>query len=211
MDAIISSWTDSGNIESASASNPLIVLLHGYGSNEHDLPGLVSWLGVDYPWVSLRAPFALQQGGFAWFPITTPLKPSADDVRVATDAVWQWLDDRVDSSVPLLVIGFSQGGLMTTQLLRTRPERLIRTAVLAGFVAESAQAADAELAEARPDVFWSRGTADTVISDEAHERTRRVLGELTKLHEKVYPGLGHSVDERVLADLREYVNGASSH
>jgi phospholipase/carboxylesterase len=158
--------------------------------------------------VSLRAPFELQQGGFAWFPITTPLRPSAEDVRVATDAVWEWLDNRVDSDVPLIVIGFSQGGLMASQLLRTRPERLRHTVVLAGFATDIPQPADDELVTRRPGLLWTRGAADAIISPDAIDRTRDVFNRLTSLDERTYPGLGHSVDERVLADVRNYLGGS---
>jgi phospholipase/carboxylesterase len=203
--AAVTTWVDSGNLGTASESNPLIVLLHGYGSNERDLPGLVSWLGTHNPWVSLRAPFALEHGGFAWFPITTPLNPSASDLDTATTAVWGWIDQHVDPLTPLIVIGFSQGGMMTTQLLRTRPERIVRAAVLAGFATAIPQIGDEALAARRPAVLWTRGTADTIITDDANDRTRTVLSQLCDLNERTYPGLGHSVDERVLADVRDYL------
>ncbi len=205
MTTVVSTWTDSGNIGTASSSNPLIVLLHGYGSNERDLPGVVPWLGIDNPWVSLRAPVGLDQGGFAWFPITTPLNPPATDIEAATDAIWSWLDEHISVDVPLIVIGFSQGGMMTTQLLRTRPDRVTRSAVLAGFATAIPQLGDDTLAAHRPAVLWTRGLTDTVISPEANDRTRDVLSQLCDLDERTYPGLGHSVDERVLADLRDYL------
>ncbi len=131
MTTAVTTWVDSGNIGTASGSNPLIVLLHGYGSNERDLPGIVSWLGADNPWVSLRAPIGLDHGGFAWFPITTPLNPPSGDLDAATAAIWAWLDEHISAEVPLIIIGFSQGGMMVTQLLPTRAVRpdVMRAAV----------------------------------------------------------------------------------
>lgn len=205
MTTAVTTWVDSGNLGTASESNPLIVLLHGYGSNERDLPGIVSWLGVDNPWVSLRAPIGLEHGGFAWFPITTPLNPPAGTLVAASAAIWSWLDEHISAEVPLIVIGFSQGGMMTTQLLRTRPERIVRAAVLAGFATAIPQIGDEALAARRPAVLWTRGTADMIITDDANDRTRTVLSQLCELNERTYPGLGHSVDERVLADVRDYL------
>ncbi len=205
MTTAVTTWVDSGNIGAASGSNPLIVLLHGYGSNERDLPGIVPWLGVDNPWVSLRAPIGLEHGGFAWFPITTPLNPPSGDLDAATAAIWAWLDEHISAEVPLIVIGFSQGGMMVTQLLRTRPGRVSRAAVLAGFATAIPQPGDDALAAHRPAVLWTRGLSDTVISPEANDRTREVLMQLCELTERTYPGLGHSVDERVLADIRDYL------
>ena len=40
----------------------LLILLHGYGSNEEDLMGLASYLDPRFHIVSIRAPVALDQG-----------------------------------------------------------------------------------------------------------------------------------------------------
>ena len=47
-----------------------------------------------------------------------------EPIAAATDLLWEWIDTTVGAEAPLLVVGFSQGGLMGTQLLRTRPERV---------------------------------------------------------------------------------------
>src|SRR5918911_2974181 len=46
---------------------PLLILLHGYGSNEHDLFGLAPYLDPRFLIVSARAPYTLMPGGYAWF------------------------------------------------------------------------------------------------------------------------------------------------
>ena len=49
--------------------NPLLLLLHGYGSNEEDLFSFASELPEDYYVVSARAPFDLSYGSYAWYAI----------------------------------------------------------------------------------------------------------------------------------------------
>ena len=49
--------------------NPLILLLHGYGSNEQDLFSFASELPEEYFVVSARAPYDLQYGSYAWYAI----------------------------------------------------------------------------------------------------------------------------------------------
>jgi phospholipase/carboxylesterase len=48
---------------------PLLILLHGYGSNEDNMMLLSSYLDPRFNLVSARAPQPLDIGGFAWFPI----------------------------------------------------------------------------------------------------------------------------------------------
>jgi hypothetical protein len=49
--------------------NPLIVLIHGYGSNEEDLFSFAAELPDEYYLVSARAPYNLQYGSYAWYAI----------------------------------------------------------------------------------------------------------------------------------------------
>jgi phospholipase/carboxylesterase len=83
--------------------------------------------------------------------------------------------------VPIVPIGFSQGGLMASQLLRTRPERVAATVVLGGFVLGHPQPSDEALSLARPPVFWGRGANDRVIADSAISRTAAFLGTYSSL------------------------------
>jgi phospholipase/carboxylesterase len=182
-----------------------VLLLHGFGSNERDLPGIVAQLGVDAPMASLRAPLELGEGAYAWFPLDAELHITREPVEDATNIVWQWVDANVDPETKLIVVGFSQGGCMATQLLRTRPERIADTVILSGFVLDGPQPADARLAESRPPVFWGRGTADGVIPPALVAVASARLGVLTTLTEKVYPGLAHSVHDQELADVKEHL------
>lgn len=181
------------------------LLLHGYGSNERDLAGLVPMLGQQLPWASLRAPLPAGPGT-AWFEITTPGSPSAAPVEAATAAIWAWVDEHLDATTRVVPIGFSQGGLMATQLLRTRPERVLAPVVLGGFVLGAPQPADAALAASRPAVFWGRGAEDRVIAAHATARTSEWLPAHSTLTERVYPGLAHGIDARELADVREFLS-----
>ena len=184
--------------------HPVMLLLHGYGSNERDLPALTPYL-PPLPWISVRAPLPMPAGGASWFELSLPNEPAQSAIAVATDTLWEWIDAELDQDSPLVPVGFSQGGLMATQLLRSRPERVVATVVLAGFVASERQPADAQLEQSRPRAFWGRGLADPVIWPAAIERTAADLARLTSLTERVYPGLGHGVSAPMLEDVRAFL------
>lgn len=94
---------------------------------------------------------------------------------------------------------------MAMELLRSQPERIVAPVLLAGLVAPTQHAADAHLSESRPPVFWGRGDMDGVIPPHAVERAAGFLAEHTTVTAHVYPGLGHSVDQRVMTDAREFL------
>lgn len=193
-------WADT-----ASSAPIVAVLLHGYGSNEHDLTGLVEPLALRLPWVSLRAPLEMGHGGAAWFEITTPGNPDPEPIARATDAVWEWIDEHLAPDVRIVPIGFSQGGFMASQLLRTRPERVVAPVILAGFVLSAPQSGDEVLAADRPPVFWGRGLEDRVIAEPAVARAASWLPLHTTLTARTYPGLAHGIHQAEIDDVRAFL------
>lgn len=194
----------SSNLNNWNKKSPVALLLHGYGSNMRDLPSLMDYL-PGLPWVSLQAPLEAGNGGFAWAPIVAPGNPQKADVEPATQRIWDWIDANLPGDVPLVLIGFSQGGLMATQLLRTRPSRIAATVILAGFTLGAKQPADEELKRLRPRVIYCRGLNDQVISKDAVDRTLAWLVGHTSALTPSYEGLGHSIDDRVLEDVSDYI------
>lgn len=181
------------------------VFLHGFGSNERDLVGLASALPAGIPWASLRAPIAVGPGAHAWFPIGEPGNPDPAPVAAATDAILAWADAALPAGARITPIGFSQGGMMASQLLRTAPERVLAPVILGGFVQAGEQSGDAQLSTARPAVFSGRGEDDRVIAAPAVARTDAWLPAHTTLTERSYPGLGHGIDARMLRDVRDFL------
>ncbi|GIG54559.1 alpha/beta hydrolase [Demequina activiva] len=188
-------------------TEPVMLLLHGYGSHERDLPGITPLL-PRMPWISVRAPLPMAGGGASWFDLSLPDEPRQAGIDEAGGVLWDWIDAEIGDSAPLVPVGFSQGGLMATQLLRTRPQRIAATVVLAGFVSTDEQPADARLALERPPVFWGRGLEDVVIWPAAIERTADTLAHLATLTERTYAGLGHGVNEQMLEDVRDFLDDA---
>lgn len=189
----------------AGTSSAIAIFLHGFESNERDLTGLAPALALTMPWAALRAPIELANGGAAWFTITTPGNPDPGPVAEATDAIWAWVDAEVGPGILVVPIGFSQGGLMASQLLRTRPERVLAPVVLGGFVQGSAQPGDPTLAVSRPPVFWGRGADDRVIAEPAIVRTSGFLPQHSSLVERVYPGLAHGISTAEINDVRDFL------
>ncbi len=198
-DAVL--WSAS---EKDRAGRPLLVLMHGYASDESDLFGISAYLPLEPVIASIRAPIP-EGPGFAWFSRYTnvPGDPLAANADAAARAVIDWLDELPPTPTGLL--GFSQGGAMALQLLRHAPERFDYAVQLSGFVVQGEPAADAELAAAHPPVFWGRGTLDDAIPASSIARTTAWLPEHTQLDARIYEGMGHSISPRELADISAFI------
>src|SRR4051794_8837127 len=96
---------------------PLLVMMHGRGSNENDLFGLASEFSERFVVASLRAPLA-EFEGWSWWETVVPGNPPADRVDAAADAVLTWVDSLPFTPSQLGTLGFSQGGAMALHVLR---------------------------------------------------------------------------------------------
>jgi phospholipase/carboxylesterase len=191
--------------EADRAGRPLLLLLHGYNSNEGDLFGLAPYLPLEPAIASLRAPIHTGYG-HAWFPLMADgIERSLQAADASTDAIIDWIDRAAPDATGIGLLGFSQGGAMAIELLRRAPERFAFALSLSGFALPGDRDGDTRLAELATPVFWGRGTADDVIATDAIARTQEWLPEHAALDERIYEGLGHSIAERELADIQGFL------
>ena len=196
---------DSSTVRGGAESEPLLLLLHGYGSNEQDLPTLVPHLPRGFAHAAVRAPITMAPGSFAWVPIAVPGRPDPAVVADSTRALLAWLDEHVSPDRVVVPLGFSQGGLMVTQLLRARPDRFAAALVLSGFVLDQPAAGDEALSAGRVPVFFGHGDADPIIPADATQRASAWLAEHVDVTDRTYPGLAHGISADELADVHAFV------
>src|SRR5690554_1023093 len=77
--------------------NPLLILIHGYGSNEEDLFSFASELPDEYFIISVQAPYQMPPYGFAWYAITfdADMNKFTDDeqAKASRDLLLQFIDE----------------------------------------------------------------------------------------------------------------------
>lgn len=205
IDADVVQWTRDSDERDGT---PLLVAMHGVGSNERDLLGLAPALPPEWTIASLRAP--LEWGpGHSWYPLGTPGSPALGSVDAAVDEVLRWIDSVADTHPRIGLLGFSQGGSMALQLLRARPAGFAFAVSLSGFVVPGVtDARDEAVAAVRPRVFLGHGDLDAVIPAEATARTQAWAAAHTDVTDRVYEGLPHAVSAAELADVSTFIDGA---
>jgi phospholipase/carboxylesterase len=183
---------------------PLLVVMHGRGSDEQDLFALAPDLPPDYVVAALRAPLA-EGSGWSWWEPGAPGDPDSEQVDLAAAAVSTWLDALPFAPSTVGALGFSQGGAMATHLLRRDVARIRFAVNLAGFLISGEQEGDAALAVSRPPVFWGRGSVDPLFTAQVIERTAAWLPGHTDPEIHVYPDLGHSISRDELDDVTRFL------
>lgn len=201
----------------ANTSRPLFLLMHGWGSNEEDVADLMRYVAPYNDSISLRAPMVVpgsEKGmfgpGYTWLHDMRPEQEDLDrDGYAAAKAIDDWVGEHIPADRQVVVMGFSQGGMLAVHLLRVNPERYRASICLSGFLApglvEGTAPADARLAAMEKPVFFGFGSDDTTVPKYEFRALAAWLDEHTWLRTHEYDHLDHSVDIRELNDLRQWL------
>lgn len=187
---------------------PLLVLMHGYGTDESRMVNLFQYLPADFTCAALRAPMVIGDH-YGWFLLDYFLANDFADVITATNSVQSWIDSVRGRHSSVSLMGYSQGMAMASTLLRLHPNDYRATVGLSGFVLENELLSLTDSFETPPPFFWGRDKADLVINEDATAYTEQWLHEHTQLTARTYPGMGHAMSKAEMVDvsafLRHYV------
>jgi phospholipase/carboxylesterase len=187
---------------------PLLVLMHGYGTDESRMVRLFDYLPAEFTCAALRAPMVIGDH-YGWFLLDYFLANDFADVISATNAVHTWIGSVKGNHSSVSLLGYSQGMAMASTLLRLHPADFKATVGLSGFVLENELLSLTDSFESPPPFFWGRDKSDLVINEEATEYTAQWLDRNTLLTARTYPGMGHAMSKTEMVDvsafLRHYV------
>ncbi|MEK6442416.1 alpha/beta hydrolase [Pseudonocardia sp. T1-2H] len=189
----------------ADAEAPLVVLLHGRGSHEREIIGLVDLLPEGPAYAAVRAPIA-EGGGYAWFANRGIGRPVPESLRCTMDWFRDWLDAVAPAGRPVVLIGFSGGAAFAGGLLLDEPARFAGAALLAGTLPfdGGVPATPGRLA-GRP-VFVAQGDDDAVIPRELLDRTWEYLtGESGATTVARRDPVGHEIAREAAIELGKWL------
>ena len=193
-----------------------VVLLHGRGTDENDLFGLLDLLDPERRLLGVtpRAPLSLPPGGAHWYVVRQVGFPDPETFHPTYELLSGWLDGllaehRIDHA-HTVIGGFSQGTAMSYALGlgagRPRPAGII---ALSGFI-PTVDSFEVDWAgSAGLSVAIGHGAADPVIGVEfARDARERLTAAGADLRYEEHPG-GHNVDPRFVAGLADWLTDIS--
>lgn len=190
---------------------PTILALHGWGASAHDLIGLAPLLHggralVLCPQGSLELPIGPGVAGYGWFPLATGRPPDPGEFAKAQRQLADFLDEAL-ACYPidrrkLVLLGFSQGGVMAYDLALRDPARfaglIALSSWLPGVVADTLPSLPEH---ASLPVLVQHGTEDPMLDIERARESRQALTKLgVSLSYREYE-MGHEIRPEALRDL----------
>ncbi len=194
---------------------PTVIALHGWGASAHDLLGLAPFLHggralVLSPDGPVTVPIGPGVEGRGWFPITGGGPPDPREFAAGAQALRTFLDAALERYPvdlrKLVLLGFSQGGVMAYDLFLREPERFAGMAALSSWLPPVLTDAIPKQPahEGRP-VFVAHGTRDPMIDVARGRESRDALlryGLAVTCHEYE---MGHEIAPETLRDLMRWL------
>jgi phospholipase/carboxylesterase len=193
---------------------PLLILLHGLGSNEHDLFGFAHALDSRLLVVSARAPVPLFPGGYGWFQIDFlpdgGLRMHTEQAEHSRLLLLAFLDHLLETyeadARRVYLAGFSQGAMMSMNVALTHPEKVAGVLAMSGRLLPEIlpKMAAPEQLQDLP-IMVTHGTFDDVLPIENGRATREILSRLpVALTYKEYP-TAHGISPQNFTDILEWL------
>jgi phospholipase/carboxylesterase len=193
---------------------PVIVLLHGRGSNKSDLMGLRPGLPPEAIVVTPQAPFSGAQwgygGGWAWYKYLGGTTPDPDTFLSGQAQLEEFFANLPQilpvKPGPIVIGGFSQGATSSLAYALRHPGTVAGVLVFSGFLADHPSVAATPETVAGTRFFWGHGHGDPMISHATGEQGRAALRAAgADLTTGDYP-IGHSIDPGELHDASTWLS-----
>ncbi len=196
------------------AKNPLLLLLHGYGSNEEDLFSFASELPEEYYVVSARAPYNMMYGSYAWYAINFDADENKfsdiGQAKLSRDLILKFIDELIANypidSKNVTLIGFSQGSILSYAVALSYPEKVQRLVAMSGYLNTEIAIDGFEKNDfSNLKIFASHGTVDQVIPVDWARKSKPILEHLgISCVYNEYP-IGHGVSPQNFYDFKSWL------
>ncbi|MCT8340388.1 alpha/beta hydrolase-fold protein [Flavobacteriaceae bacterium TK19130] len=200
--------------KNSDAKSPLLVMLHGFGSDENDLFSFADELPEKYTIVSLRAPIQMQPYGNAWYNIyfdnsegkfsdTEQAIKSRDLLKEILGEIHNHYNTDPNN---VTLLGFSQGTILSFAVALSYP-KLVRNVIgLSGYINEDLLKEGYRNHDfSRLKVYSSHGSVDQVIPVDWARKTKPLLEKLNiDCSYSEFP-VGHGVAPQNFQELKDWL------
>lgn len=192
---------------------PMLILLHGVGSNERDMAALAPAIDPRFLVLSVRSPLQLGPDAYAWFNVRFTASGPVIDASQA-EAGWKTLGRFIRDAVghygadasQVYVAGFSQGGIMSLAALLTEPGLVAGAVSMSGrLLPEVLPHATAQAQLAGKPVLLVHGIADARLAVTYARQAKSTLERLgLDITYQEFP-MGHEITSGSAAFLASWL------
>lgn len=200
--------------QNITAETPILVLLHGYGSNEEDLFSFTPDLPQDWLVISFQAPRKTPYGGFCWYDIDFTnqdkfinIEQAEKSLSLIVDEILRLKEQYGITSNNTHLCGFSQGGILCYALSLKNPHLFKKVACLSSYPEQKIlQNIKDKKSLEHLKFFVSHGIDDTIIPIEWGRKSYDFLYNLNLFFSFREYHNGHGINPKNYQDLIDFFN-----
>ena len=197
-----------------STKAPVLIMLHGYGSDENDLFSFAGELPDELFIISVKAPYSMQPYGNAWYAIHWDNNDGkfSDDIQAISsretikDFIQEVIQKYPVDPENINLLGFSQGSILSYAVALSYPDMIKNVVALSGYVNKGILKDGYEKNDfSNLDFYCSHGSVDQVIPVDWARKTKPFLDELgIKNSYSEFP-VGHGVAPQNFFELKDWL------
>lgn len=193
------------NDEPSEKKFPLIVALHGHGSNENDLLSLASHMQDDLFWVSGRGPHTIGDNSYDWY----ELPPSPAKIANILNKINMFIDELktvypIDAD-KIFIMGFSQGSMISLSYALAFPHSISGVIAQSGAIpSDIGLNIDQEGLREKP-IIITHGIEDRMMPIQKGRDAREILKEFkVDITFKEFH-MGHTINNESISAVKTWL------
>lgn len=197
---------------------PMFLILHGYGANEKDLFSLFQNQCANFFIISLRAIYALSNGGYSWYEIFSTNKNFSINLFQANEArkkiihfIYEAISYYNLDIKNIWICGFSQGGILSYSISLHHSDIIKKAIILSACPYTELLPQYKKEIMHNLNFFISHGKYDKIIPIELARKINQILN-FYKIRNYLYQeyNSGHALNEIIIQDLMKWINNNQS-
>lgn len=194
--------------------SPVLIMVHGYGSNEKDLFSFSRAIPEHITIISLRGDIEIQNNGYAWYNISLDFSGNKSyDIKKAhesRDKIVKCIDQckelyNIDNK-NITLMGFSQGSMLVNAVALSFPEKVNNIISLSGAFDPNIIEISEIKSLKKLSFYVSHGTQDEILPFELSKQSLKILdqNDVNYIFEE-YP-IGHGVSPDNFKSMLKWMN-----
>jgi predicted esterase len=184
-----------------------MIIIHGRGGTNHQALDLVDHIGVEG-----FAYLAPQAANMTWYPhrFIAPRQQNEPGITSGLNVIYGLVEQAISAGIPakkIMFLGFSQGACLAGEYVARNPQRFGGAMILSGGLIGT----DAELVgysgslDGTP-IFLGCSDIDSHIPLQRVHQSTVIFKELgASVDERIYPGMGHTINAEEIDAVRSYM------
>jgi phospholipase/carboxylesterase len=187
-------------IKNETNGNPLVLLLHGVGSNENDLFRFRHQFPEDFYVVSARAPYQLGKDLYAWYAVDfstgKPVYNKEQAIKsrlLIVQFINQLLEKYQINKEKVYLFGFSQGAIMSYSVATHYPQKINSIFALSGRILIEDQEIIAKKKKLDVHVYISHSKNDHMLPYSGALHAQKILRDKVNSIHLITHDAGHAI------------------